>query len=197
MSWPGGFAQCRTGRPTPRRRPGTLLRSLRAKAFDRPGDGYRFDVPPVRELGTVELGSPVTFSAGENGRGRSTVREAIAAAGSTAVGGATDGTPVAARRDAAHLTHSRAKRTGRSFFLRAEEFGHVPGRTTGLVENGRDRGRVRIRQVGRPGFRSVRVRPPRSPIGHRPPDRRAPRPDSGRRGTAERVWEWGTATRSS
>jgi predicted ATPase len=43
-------------------------------------DSYPFNVPSVREMGTIEFHPDVTFFVGENGAGKSTVLEAIAMA---------------------------------------------------------------------------------------------------------------------
>ena len=90
---------------------------------------YPFSVPAVRATGTLEFTSSVTFLVGENGSGKSTVLEGLAAACKLpAVGSA------AIDRDAS-MAHARAlgaamkltwsttrKRTHRGFFLRAEDF---------------------------------------------------------------------------
>ena len=128
-----------------------FLRSLRVKHKERMGDGYPFDLPMVRQLDELAFPAPVTFFVGENGAGKSTILEAIAAAvGSIVVGGsdfAADETLSAARRLAAHLTPSWAKRTHRGFFLRAEDFFNYASGTGRLAheldelaeEFGRDR----------------------------------------------------------
>src|SRR3712207_5369467 len=70
--------------------------------------------------------TPVTFLVGENGSGKSTVLEALAAAvGSVVVGGEdvrADKTLGHARAPAAQLKLVWGKRTHRGFFLRAEAF---------------------------------------------------------------------------
>lgn len=62
---------------------------------------FPFSVPAVRTLAPLDLSVPVTFFVGENGSGKSTVLEGIAAA-------------------ALRLTWR--KRSHRGFFLRAEDF---------------------------------------------------------------------------
>ena len=113
------------------------LRSLRLKQRDGLGEGYPFDLPLVRNLEPIEFASPVTFFVGENGTGKSTLLEAIAAAaGSIAIGAADlarDESLAPARRLAAHLTLAWAKRTHRGFFLRAEDFANYGARTAGLA----------------------------------------------------------------
>ena len=88
--------------------------------------GFPFELPVVRKFREVKLTSPVTFLVGENGSGKSTVLESVAAAvGSVVVGGEdvrTDKTLGHARSLAAQLKLTWAKRTHRGFFLRAEDF---------------------------------------------------------------------------
>jgi predicted ATPase len=83
-------------------------------------------VPAIRTLEALDLAGPVTFFVGENGSGKSTVLEAIAAAARLPTVGSdevqSDGTLAAQRQlaDALQLVWSR--RTKRGFFLRAEDF---------------------------------------------------------------------------
>jgi predicted ATPase len=101
-------------------------------------DGYPFDLPVVRTLDEIEFRSPVTFFVGENGTGKSTILEAIAAgAGSITVGGEDvrdDPTLGYARRLASHLTLGWTKRTHRGFFMRSEDFFNYARRTRRLIE---------------------------------------------------------------
>ena len=105
-----------------------LLREVRLRPGAHGRDGYPFDVPVVSALADVPLvlDCPVTILVGENGSGKSTLLEAIAcAAGSIAVGAqplGSDPSLADARvlADALRLTWSR--RTGRGFFMRAEDF---------------------------------------------------------------------------
>jgi predicted ATPase len=93
-----------------------------------PADGGRFpfSVPTVRALETLRFDSPVTFFVGENGSGKSTVLEGIAAAaGLPAVGSSRledDATLVAARELGDAFRLQWKSRTHRGFFLRAEDF---------------------------------------------------------------------------
>jgi predicted ATPase len=104
---------------------GPFLRSVRRRVG---GDESRFpfSVPAVRALEGLELSSAVTFFVGENGSGKSTVLEAIAAAARLPAVGSDDvqsDDTLAAQRelaDALQLVWSR--RTKRGFFLRAEDF---------------------------------------------------------------------------
>jgi predicted ATPase len=102
------------------------LRSIDIRPAARALAGFPFGLPVVRKFREIKLKSPVTFLVGENGSGKSTVLEAVAAAvGSVVVGGEdvrTDKTLVHARALAAQLKLTWAKRTHRGFFLRAEDF---------------------------------------------------------------------------
>ena len=104
---------------------GPFLRSIRRRTdFDE--GRFPFSVPAIRSLDALELTAPVTFFVGENGSGKSTVLEAIAAAARLPTVGADDveaDATLAAQRelaDALQLVWSR--RTKRGFFLRAEDF---------------------------------------------------------------------------
>jgi predicted ATPase len=102
------------------------LRSVSLKPSAKKEGGFPFNVPAVRGLGELEFRRPVTFLVGENGTGKSTLLEALAAgAGSVVVGGEdvrADKTLAHARRLAAQLKLVWTKRTHRGFFLRAEDF---------------------------------------------------------------------------
>src|SRR5437764_2149455 len=102
------------------------LRSIGIKPAAKKLDAFPFRLPVVRKFRELKLGSPVTFLVGENGSGKSTVLEAIAAGvGSVVVGGEdvrSDKTLAHARALALQLNFVWAKRTRRGFFLRAEDF---------------------------------------------------------------------------
>lgn len=87
---------------------------------------FPFNIPAIRDLGALDLSSPLTFFVGENGSGKSTVLEAIAAvARLPAVGAAeitSDETLALQRRLAAGFRLVWNRRTRRGFFLRAEDF---------------------------------------------------------------------------
>ena len=104
---------------------------LVSATFTPPGDGapaaYPFTVPAVRAARAVAFRAPVTFFVGENGSGKSTWLEAIAAAAALPAVGSDD-----LARDAS-LAGARAlarcvklawsgARASRGFFLRAEDF---------------------------------------------------------------------------
>lgn len=87
---------------------------------------FPFTVPVVRELAQLSFTTPVTFFVGENGSGKSTVLEAIAAAAALPTVGARDTrrdpTLVAQRELADALRLSWERKATRGFFLRAEDF---------------------------------------------------------------------------
>ena len=104
---------------------GPFLRSVRRRGGGDEGR-FPFSVPALRSLVALDLAAPVSFFVGENGSGKSTVLEAIAAAARLPAVGSddvqADGTLAAQRElgDALQLVWSR--RTKRGFFLRAEDF---------------------------------------------------------------------------
>ncbi|MEA2530592.1 MAG: hypothetical protein QOG89_2236 [Thermomicrobiales bacterium] len=114
------------------------LHSVRMKQGDATESGYPFDIPVVQTLDELVLRSPVTFFVGENGSGKSTILEAVAAgAGSITVGGEDirdDATLGHARRLAACLTLGWKPRTHRGFFMRSEDFFNYARRTRRMIE---------------------------------------------------------------
>jgi predicted ATPase len=104
---------------------GPLLRGIRRRTGVDEGR-FPFSVPAIRSLEALDLPGPVTLFVGENGSGKSTVLEAIAAAARLPTVGSddvqTDATLASQRElaDALQLVWSR--RTTRGFFLRAEDF---------------------------------------------------------------------------
>jgi len=113
------------------------LRKLRIRDRETMPRGYPFSLPLVQSLEECALTAPMTFFVGENGTGKSTLLEGIAAAvGSITVGGddvRRDPTLAAARRLARHLVLEWARKTSRGFFLRAEDFVNFGGRMAHLV----------------------------------------------------------------
>src|SRR3954468_5426626 len=103
------------------------LRSIR-KASPRGEEAERFPftVPVVRALDELSLDAPVTFFVGENGSGKSTILEGLAAAAALpAVGtiGVSDDQTLDAQRTLGRaLKLVWRQRTRRGFFLRAEDF---------------------------------------------------------------------------
>ncbi len=120
----------------PRRRdvrrfgPGPYLLGLRRTDLWRE-TGFPFEVPAVVEAETLDLGTPVTLLAGDNGTGKSTLVEAIAEAigfapegGELERAGELPAVPRAVLDGALEPVLSRTKpRTG--YFLRAESFFNV------------------------------------------------------------------------
>ena len=103
-----------------------LLRSVSKRSGANFPEIFPFNVPVIRALDTLEFTQPVTILVGDNGSGKSTLLEGIAAAARLPAAGAdrleADPTLAAARQlgDALKLVWS--KRSGRGFFLRAEDF---------------------------------------------------------------------------
>lgn len=103
------------------------LRSVAKKADSREhAERFPFNVPVVRALGELSLDAPVTFLVGENGSGKSTILEGIAAAAGLptvgSVGVADDETLGSQRALGRALRLIWRQRTRRGFFLRAEDF---------------------------------------------------------------------------
>ena len=104
---------------------GPFLRSVRRRIGGDEGS-FPFSVPAIRSLEGLDLSAPVTFFVGENGSGKSTVLEAIAAAARLPTVGSddvlADGTLAAQRALADALQLVWGRRTRKGFFLRAEDF---------------------------------------------------------------------------
>ncbi len=104
-----------------------LLRSI---SYYKPppsqGKTFPFDLPLVKSLKTMEFTVPVTILVGENGTGKSTLLEAMAAAaGSVTVGAHSvkaDESLAPARALGKCLKLAWRARTHKGFFLRAEDF---------------------------------------------------------------------------
>jgi predicted ATPase len=112
---------------TKRRNPLPHLRTItRSAATAENAERFPFSVPVVRALQKLSVDAAVTFFVGENGSGKSTILEGIAAAaGLTAVGSAgvgDDETLSAQRALGRSLRLVWRQRTRRGFFLRAEDF---------------------------------------------------------------------------
>jgi len=113
---------------------------LRNAAYSSPPEGQCDDYPfSINLLGSFEsigFKSAITFLVGENGSGKSTMIEAIAAAaGSVAAGGESiqaDRTLEPARRLARHLRLTWNKKIHKGFFLRSEDFFNFIRRTNEL-----------------------------------------------------------------
>ena len=102
------------------------LKSIARKEPHRDDGGFPFNVASVRTLPVLRLSPAVTLFVGENGSGKSTVLEALAAAsGLPTVGAAesaADETLAAQRQLSQALRLTWRRRTHRGFFLRAEDF---------------------------------------------------------------------------
>lgn len=105
------------------------IEDIRLKKREQP-DSYVFRLPVVRNLGVLRLQKRVTFIAGENGTGKSTLLEAVAVAfGFNAEGGSRN---FAFSTYASHsalsdflLLGKGVKRPKDGYFLRAESFYNV------------------------------------------------------------------------
>ena len=88
--------------------------------------GFPFDVPVIKGLETLNFTSPITFFVGENGSGKSTVLEAIAATAELPTIGSTDTTQdrtlsaIDELGDYLKWVWTKRMRTG--FFMRSEDF---------------------------------------------------------------------------
>ncbi len=116
-----------------------FLRSVALKRSRSLPDGYPFDVAQRLIGGCLEFPSAVTFFVGENGSGKSTILEAIAAAvGLPAVGGdavAYDETLQDARRLGNSLQLIWNRRSLRGFFMRSEDFFNFTRRILSLTQS--------------------------------------------------------------
>lgn len=99
---------------------------------------YPFKVAVEKVPASLVFPTPVTFFVGENGSGKSTILEAIAAAVQLpTVGGASirdDETLASARELARHFKLAWTRRTPRGFFMRAEDFFNFSRRMARLVK---------------------------------------------------------------
>ena len=88
--------------------------------------GFPFTVPVVRGWETLTLNRPVTFFVGENGSGKSTILEALAAAAGSITAGeenvGRDPSLAEVRKLSKKMRLTWNKRTHKGFFLRAEAF---------------------------------------------------------------------------
>jgi predicted ATPase len=112
-----------------RSKPYLLHASIRPDA-DVDFEAYPFNIPAVRELGSIDFHPNVTFFVGENGSGKSTVMEGIALAlGFSAEGGTRNvkfdsAGEVSALHDSLRLARGVPKPRD-EYFLRAESFFNV------------------------------------------------------------------------
>jgi predicted ATPase len=98
---------------------------------------FPFNLPVVRTLPTLRFDRPVTFFVGENGSGKSTVLEAIAAGIPLPSVGSEeldqDDSMGPARRLASALRYGWSRKSRRGFFLRAEDFFNYGARVKALT----------------------------------------------------------------
>ena len=96
---------------------------LRARGDD---SAFPFNVPSIRSLETLSFENPVTLFVGENGTGKSTLIEALAAAAGTITAGAAPIDRAADLKEIRKLSRQLKLtwnvRTEKGFFLRAEDF---------------------------------------------------------------------------
>src|SRR6266478_9547451 len=95
-------------------------------------DEYPFNIPPIASLNSLEITSRVCFFVGENGTGKSTLLEAIAAhygfgleGGNRNFSPKTTDSVTTIEPLVRPLRLSFAKRTGGGFYLRAKSFFNV------------------------------------------------------------------------
>ncbi|MGE0101275.1 MAG: AAA family ATPase [Blastocatellales bacterium] len=102
------------------------LKEIQLKPASKTKSGFPFNLPLVRKFDRIEFTSPVTFFVGENGSGKSTLLEAMAAGiNAIAIGGedvARDRSLGPARDLGRQIKFTWSRKTGRGFFLRAEDF---------------------------------------------------------------------------
>jgi predicted ATPase len=103
------------------------LKSITVREFHAQDvDLFPFKLDVVKSLREMEFSAPVTFFAGENGSGKSTILEALACAIESITVGSesvkTDKSLVAVRKLAQYFRLAWQKRTHKGFFLRAEDF---------------------------------------------------------------------------
>lgn len=117
-----------------------FLDAIRARPGGLDGEGFPFDLAVLRGFEELRLTTPVTFLVGENGSGKSTVLEAIAAGvGAVAVGSAEiarDPTLAPARALAKRLVFVRRRHARTRLFFRAEDaFGFAKRLTAEMAEH--------------------------------------------------------------
>jgi predicted ATPase len=107
-----------------------FLTGLRRRRAPRDATAYPWSVPALRRLEALTFNAPITFLVGENGSGKSSLLEAIAAGVSAVAAGssdiARDPSLDAARRFADDYRFAFARHPRTRLFLRAEDvFGYV------------------------------------------------------------------------
>lgn len=116
-----------------------FLRSANIKKASKETGAFPFNLPFIQNFEPLEFKTPITLFVGENGTGKSTLLESLAAKiGSITIGQQniqTDPTLANARMLADKLQLSWTKKTGRGFFMRAED---VFNYTRSMNELGKD-----------------------------------------------------------
>lgn len=116
-----------------------FLRCVRYEPGSDVSEGYPFDVAVIAQLQTLSFPTAITFFVGENGTGKSTLLEGIAAGTDAIAVGSndlrTDHSLEDARRLAGRLRFTWSRKTRRGFFLRAEDFLGYSRRTAQLVDD--------------------------------------------------------------
>lgn len=115
------------------------LSSVRLKKGMQQKDNYPFNIPLIKNLNKIEFNTPVTFLVGENGTGKSTILEAIAAnINHISIGEndiEKDKTLIPARELGKYIQVSWKLRTHKGFYLRAEDvFGFTKKLATNIKE---------------------------------------------------------------
>lgn len=115
----------------------TLCRIRLPRGLERAS--YPFTLPLIAKTKEIAFTSPVTFFVGENGAGKSTIIEGIAAAAALPTVGAhavnADPTLAPAKRLSRAMTLSWERNTHKGFFLRAEDFFGFTHRLRDLRKN--------------------------------------------------------------
>lgn len=104
-----------------------ILSSLRLRNFpEDQKDQFPFTLPLIKNLEEIEFEKNITFFVGENGSGKSTILEAIAAYSEVPLAGSfrlEDDESLAAANDLAnYISLSYKEKTRHGFFVRAEDF---------------------------------------------------------------------------
>ena len=104
-----------------------ILSNLRLRNFpEEEAEEFPWTLPLVKNLEELEFEKNISFFVGENGSGKSTILEAIAAYTEVPVAGSTrleeDASLAGANRLADYLSLRFADKTRRGFFVRAEDF---------------------------------------------------------------------------
>lgn len=130
------------------------LRAIGFAPSPKPADVYPFNLPAFQSSPQITFAAPVTFFAGENGTGKSTLLEALAYAIGAHIVGSEDvhreKTLTSVRQLADRLQLSWHIKTRNGFFLRAEDFfGYIKRLTRMEAELKEDIQRIDHEYAGR------------------------------------------------